>query len=75
MPLSETEKESASKLTEYSAVDLPILTCAFKTWTVCLSHSRLLNLRKIMNIKWQEKVQETKVLVKAGLPSIYTSLM
>ena len=57
------------------------LLYACETWTVYSRHARLLNhfhttsLRKILGIKWQDKVPDTEVLARAGLPSIHTSLM
>ena len=60
---------------------LPTLLYACETWTVYSRHARLLNhfhttsLRKILGIKWQDKIPDTEVLARAGLPSIHTSLM
>ena len=68
-----------TKLKVYRAVVLPTLLYACETWIVYQRHARLLNhfhtksLRKIINIKWQEKVPDTEILVKTGLPTIYTS--
>ena len=70
-----------TKLKVYRAVVLPTLLYACETWTVYQRHARLLNhfhtksLRKILNIKWQEKVPDTEILARSGLPSIHTSLM
>ena len=70
-----------TKIKVYSAVVLPTLLYACETWTVYSRHARLLNhfhttsLRKILGIKWQDKVPDTEVLARAGLPSIHTSLM
>ena len=52
-----------------------------ETWTVYQRHAKKLNhfhttcLRRILGIKWQDKVPDTEVLKRAGLPSIYTILM
>ena len=60
---------------------LPTLLYACETWIVYQRHARLLNhfhtksLRKILNIKWQEKVPDTEILARSGLPSIHTILM
>ena len=51
-----------------------------ESWTVYSRHARKLNhfhtvcLRRILGIKWQDRVPDTEVLEKAGLPSIYTVL-
>ena len=60
---------------------LPTLLYACETWTVYQCHARKLNhfhtisLRSLLNIKWQDKIPDTKVLAQAGLPSIHTILM
>ena len=52
-----------------------------ETWTVYSKHARKLNhfhkicLRRILGIKWQDRVPDTELLEKAGLPSIITILM
>ena len=57
------------------------LLYACESWTVYQRHARKLNhfhttcLRKLLGIKWQEKVPDTEVLDRAGLPSIHTMLM
>ena len=40
-----------------------------------LNHFHTTTLRKLLNIKWQEKIPDTEVLALAGLPSIPTILM
>ena len=51
-----------------------------ESWTVYSRHARKLNhfhtvcLRRILGIKWQDRVPDTEVLEKAGLPSIFTIL-
>ncbi|KAK7111076.1 hypothetical protein V1264_014854 [Littorina saxatilis] len=71
-----------TKLKVYRAVVLPTLLYACETWTVYQRHARKLNhhfhttsLRKILGIKWQDKVPDTEVLARADLPSITTILM
>ena len=52
-----------------------------ESWTVYSRHARKLNhfhttcLRRIMGIKWQDRVTDTEVLERAGLSSINTILM
>ena len=71
----------ATKLKVYRAVVLPVLLQACETWTVYQRHARKLNhfhtvcLRRIMHIKWQDRIPDTEVLKRAALPSIYTILM
>lgn len=70
-----------TKLKVYRAVVLPTLLYACETWTVYRSHARRLNhfhifcLRKLLNIRWQDKVPDTEVLTRASLPSVHTLLM
>ena len=70
-----------TKIKVYRAVVLTSLLYACESWTVYQRHARKLNhfhttcLRKLLGIKWQEKVPDTEVLDRAGLPSIYTMLM
>ena len=65
----------------YKAVVLTTLLYGCETWTVYSRHSKKLNhfhttrLRKLLGISWQEKVPDTEVLTRAGLPSIQTILM
>ncbi len=71
----------STKLKVYKAVVLPTLLYASETWTVYqrqakkLNHFHMTCLRKIMNVKWQDKVPDTEVLAKAQVPSIFTMLM
>lgn len=70
-----------TKLKVYRAVVLPTLLYACETWTVYQRHAKKLNhfhttcLRKLLNIKWQDRTPDTEVLAKATLPSIFTILM
>ncbi|XP_030401681.1 uncharacterized protein LOC115642368, partial [Gopherus evgoodei] len=69
------------KLNVYRAAVLPTLLYACETWTVYRSHARRLNhlhiscLRKLLKIRWQDKVPDTEVLTRASLPSVHTLLM
>ena len=70
-----------TKSKDYRAVILTTLLYGCETWTVYQGHARKLHnfhtadLRKLLSIKWQEKIPDTKVLTRAGLPSVYTMLM
>ncbi|KAK9395647.1 hypothetical protein NXF25_019008 [Crotalus adamanteus] len=71
----------ATKLKVYQAAVLTTLLYASETWTVYRRHVRQLNyfhmtcLRRILRIRWQDKIPDTDVLSRAGLSSIYTLLM
>ena len=70
-----------TKLKVYRAVVLPVLLYASETWTVYRRHVRKLShfhttcLRKVMNIKWQDKIPDTSVLERSGIHSIDIILM
>ena len=72
---------SSTKLKVYSAVVLTTLLFACESWTVYRRHARQLNrfhmtcLRRILKIKWQDKVPDTEVLSKANQQSVHTLLM
>ena len=69
-----------TKLKVYRAAVLPVLLYACETWTVYRRHTKKLDhfhtlcLRKLLNIKWQDKVPDTAVLERAGMTSIDTML-
>ena len=69
-----------TKLKVYMAVVLPTLLYACETWTVYQRHAKRLNhfhlscLRKLLKIKWQDKIPDTEVLKKAGIQSMHTVL-
>ena len=69
-----------TKLKVYKAVVLPTLLYACETWTVYQRHAKRLNhfhlscLRKLLKIKWQDKIPDTEVLKKAGMQSMHTVL-
>ena len=62
----------------YKVFGLTTLLCDFETWTVptapCqkLNHFHTTSLRKLFGIKWQYKIPDTKVLIRANLSSIHT---
>ena len=61
-------------------VVLPTLLYACETWTVYQRHAKRLKnfhtscLRKLLKIKWQDKIPDTEVLKRAGMQSIHTFL-
>ena len=69
-----------TKLKVYTAVVLPTLLYACETWTVYQRHAKRLNhfhlscLRKLLKIKWQDKIPDTDVLEKAGMQSTHSVL-
>ena len=70
-----------TKLKVYRATVLPMLLYACETWTVYQRDTRKLNhfhttsLRRLLNIKWQDKIPDTEVPAQAGLSSIHTIMM
>ena len=68
------------KLKVYKAVVLPTLLYACETWTVYQRHAKRLNhfhtscLRKLLKIKWQDRIPDTEVLKRAGMQSVHTLL-
>ena len=70
-----------TKLKVYRAVVLTTLLYGCETWTVYSRHAQKLNhfhttrLRKLLNIKWQDKIPDTTILIKSNLPSIHTILI
>ena len=69
-----------TKLKVFCAVILPSFLYACETWTVYSRHARQLNsfhmrcLRKLLHIKWQNKVPHTEVLQKAKIESVHAFL-
>ena len=69
-----------TKLKVYNAVVLSTLLYACETWTVYQRHAKKLNhfhlgcLRKILKIRWQDKIPDTEVLKKAKMQSVHTLL-
>ena len=70
-----------TKIKVYRAAVITTLLYGCESWTVYSRHARKLNhfhtvcLRRILGIKWQDRIPDTEVLEKAGLPSINTLLM
>ena len=69
-----------TKLKVYRSVLLPTLLYACETWTVYQRHAKRLNhvhtscLRKLLKIKWQDRIPDTEVLKRAGMQSVHTLL-
>ena len=69
-----------TKIKVYKAVALPTLLYACETWTVYQRHVKKLNhfnlgcLRKLLKIRWQDKIPDTDVLNKTKLQSVHTLL-
>ena len=67
-----------TKLKVYKAAVLPTLLHACETWTVYQRHAKRLNhfhtdcLRKLLKIKWQDRIRDTEVLKRAGMQSVHT---
>ena len=61
-------------------VVLPTLLYACKTWKVNQRHAKRLNhfhtscLRKLLKIKWQDRIPDTEDLKRAGMQSVHTLL-
>ncbi|BHF65468.1 hypothetical protein SprV_0200847900 [Sparganum proliferum] len=70
----------STKLKMYKAVILPTLLYGAETWTVYTKQARRLNhfhlscLRRILGLKWQDRIPDTDVLERTGILSIYTIL-
>ena len=64
----------------WDRVVLPTLLYACKTWIVYQRHAKGLNhfhtscLRKLLKIKWQDRIPDTEVLKRAGMQSVHTLL-
>ena len=69
-----------TKLKVYKAVVLPFFIYACETWTVYQRHAKKLNhfilscLKKLLKIRWQDKIPDTEVLKKAKMQSVHTLL-
>ena len=76
----QTAPEADTKLKVFKAVVLPTLLYACETWTVYQRHAKRLNhfhlscLRKLLKIRWQDKIPDTEVLKRAGMQSMHTLL-
>ena len=64
----------------YKAVVLPTLLYVCETWTDYQRHAKGLNhfhtscLRKLLKVKWQDRIPDTEVLKRAGMQSVHTLL-
>ena len=71
----------STKIKVYMAVVLTTLLYASETWTAYSRHIKKINhfhmccLRRLLHIRWQDKVPDTKVLELSGQSSIHTILM
>ena len=69
-----------TKLKVYRSVVLPTLLYACETWTVYQRHAKRLNhfhtscLRKLLKIKWQDRIPDKEVLKSSGMQSVHTLL-
>ena len=69
-----------TNLKVYRSVVLPTLLYTCETWTVYHIDNKRLNqfhtscLRKLLKIKWQDRIPDTEVLKRAGMQSIHTLL-
>jgi hypothetical protein len=69
-----------TKIKVYRAIVLTTLLYACETWTVYCSHAKKLNhfhtscIRRLLKIKWQDKVPDTEVLTRAKTSGILTLL-
>ena len=69
-----------TKLKVYRAIVLTTLLYASETWTIYQRHAKKLNrfhltcLRKLLRVKWQDKVPDTEILEQTGMCSISTML-
>nr|VZI52711.1 unnamed protein product [Spirometra erinaceieuropaei] len=70
----------STKLKMYRAVILPTLLYGAETWTVYTIQARRLNhfhlscLRRILRLNWQDRIPDTEVLIRTGIPSLYAIL-
>ena len=61
-----------TKLKVYKAVLLPTLLYACESHAKKLNHFHLSCLRKLLKIRWQDKIPDTDVLKKANMQSVHT---
>ena len=78
--LENTKLTTKTKILVYQACVLLSLLYGSETWTLYARQEKRLNsfhmrcLRKILGIKWQDKIPDTEVLEKAGIPSLFAIL-
>ena len=71
---------SGIKLGTKKAVVQPTQLYSHETWTVYQRHAKIPNhfrlycLRKLLTIRWQDKIPDTEVLKRAGMQSMHTLL-
>ena len=71
---------TTTKMAVYNSCIINTLLYGSEAWTTYAKQEQRLNslhmryLRRILNIKWSNKVPNTEVLARAGLPSMYTLL-
>ena len=69
-----------TKLKVYRSAVLPTLLYACETWTVYQRHAKRLNhfhtscLRKLLKIKWRDRIPDAEVPKRAGMQSVHTVL-
>ena len=69
-----------TKMAIYRACVLSALLYASESWTLYARQERKLNnfhmrcLRRILNIRWSDKITNNEVLARAGLPSLFSLL-
>ena len=69
-----------TKMAVYIACIISTLLYGSEAWTTYAKHERKLNnfhlrsLRRILGINWSDKMPNTQVLERAGLPTMYTRL-
>lgn len=70
-----------TKISVYMAIVLPNILYSAETWTVYSRHIRMLDqfhlrcLRKILNIRWSDRVRNTEVLRRANVCGLEAYLM
>lgn len=71
---------TSTKMTVYRACILSVLLYGSESWTTYSTQERKLQvfhmrcIRRIIGITWQDRVSNTDVLQRAGIPSIYSLL-
>ena len=70
-----------TKLKVYRSVVQPTLLYACETWTVYQRHAKRLNhshticlKKKLLKIKWQDRIPHAEVLKRAGMQNVHTLL-
>ena len=76
-----TKLTDKTKLCVYRACVISTLRYGSETWTTYTSHELKLNsfhfrcLRRILGIKWQDKVPNSEVLMRANIQSMFSILL